>query len=232
MVPPGGAQEGASSSGKSQRPLLPHPLAPHPPSAVLLPECGLGEGWESGGGGGCAPDVPPDRGLLEEEEEEEGDADEDGDAEEEAEREEASPRPPSAMTPIPLRDVMSLCFIQTGQAVAILMPLQLLVFMIRSMVHDGEASIARWTGLCASLFQLSQFVSAYPLGRLSDSVGRKPILVVGTVFSLLSMLALGFCQNVGMVAAVRIMGGLPNGAPVGGVFARSTPFSTAPGCTA
>lgn len=53
--------------------------------------------------------------------------------------------------------------------------------------------------------------TSFLLGRLSDSVGRKPVLVMGNVAGTLSMLAFGLAGTFGQAAWSRFIGGLFNG---------------------
>lgn len=67
------------------------------------------------------------------------------------------------------------------------------------------------TGLLASLFQGAQVFTSFLLGKLSDSIGRKPILVLGNIAGTLSMLAFGLAGTYNGAATARFVGGLLNG---------------------
>eukprot|EP00727_Mastigamoeba_balamuthi_P005102 m51a1_g14590 putative major facilitator superfamily transporter (548) ;mRNA; r:1149764-1151477 len=68
-----------------------------------------------------------------------------------------------------------------------------------------------YAGLLASSFFLFQFVSSPVLGRLSDRMGRRPLLLVGTAGNLLCSVAIGLSWNFWWAVAVRSLNGLLNG---------------------
>jgi DHA1 family tetracycline resistance protein-like MFS transporter len=63
-------------------------------------------------------------------------------------------------------------------------------------------------GLVASLYAFCQLVAAPVLARLSDSVGRKPMMIIDVVGSILGLLLLGFASSLWMVFASRVIAGL------------------------
>jgi MFS family permease len=48
-------------------------------------------------------------------------------------------------------------------------------------------------------------------GGLSDRIGRKPVLMIGCVGTMLSMIAVGFASNIWIALLGRAVGGLLNG---------------------
>jgi MFS transporter, DHA1 family, tetracycline resistance protein len=69
-------------------------------------------------------------------------------------------------------------------------------------------------GLIGSSFSAAQFLVARPIGRLSDRVGRKPVLVVSLIGTALASLATGFATSLWMLVAARAFDGA-SGATVG-----------------
>jgi MFS transporter, DHA1 family, tetracycline resistance protein len=63
------------------------------------------------------------------------------------------------------------------------------------------------TGLLVSSFSLMQFICSPLLGRLSDRIGRKPVIVVTLVGSALSALMFGFATSMWMLFASRMVNG-------------------------
>lgn len=61
------------------------------------------------------------------------------------------------------------------------------------------------------MFQAAQMFTSFLLGRLSDTIGRKPVLVLGNVAGTLSMLAFGLAGDFAGAAWARFVGGLFNG---------------------
>jgi DHA1 family tetracycline resistance protein-like MFS transporter len=66
-------------------------------------------------------------------------------------------------------------------------------------------------GLLMATYSLAQFVSAPVLGRLSDRVGRKPVLSVSLAGAAASYLLLAFADELWMLFAARAIGGLMAG---------------------
>ncbi|MDE3111341.1 MAG: MFS transporter [Chloroflexota bacterium] len=61
----------------------------------------------------------------------------------------------------------------------------------------GSAALA---GASVALQGLSRFVAAYPFGRITDQLGRKPGLLVGLAITLVGSLAIGAAMNAGSFA--------------------------------
>ena len=63
-------------------------------------------------------------------------------------------------------------------------------------------------GLILAVFSLFQFVSAPIMGRLSDSYGRKPLLVFSQISTFLSFIILGFANTLLILFLSRIVDGM------------------------
>jgi MFS transporter, DHA1 family, tetracycline resistance protein len=63
------------------------------------------------------------------------------------------------------------------------------------------------TGLLVASFSLMQFICSPLLGRLSDRIGRKPVIIVTLVGSALSALLFGFATSLWMLFAARMVNG-------------------------
>eukprot|EP00727_Mastigamoeba_balamuthi_P005103 m51a1_g14591 putative major facilitator subfamily protein (550) ;mRNA; r:1151857-1153590 len=68
-----------------------------------------------------------------------------------------------------------------------------------------------YAGLLASSYFFFQFVSSPVLGRLSDRLGRRPLLLVGTAGNLLCSVAIGLSWSFWWAVAARSLNGLLNG---------------------
>lgn len=77
---------------------------------------------------------------------------------------------------------------------------------------------AQQVGWLVGTFALAQLVSAPFWGRLSDRVGRKPVLILGLVLALLAYVAFAFAGNLVQLFASRALQGLAAGT-VSAVFA-------------
>src|SRR5512144_653460 len=63
-------------------------------------------------------------------------------------------------------------------------------------------------GLLQATYPLMQFIGAPILGRLSDRYGRKPVLVISQIGTLIGFLVLGFSNALWMLFLSRIIDGL------------------------
>jgi len=65
--------------------------------------------------------------------------------------------------------------------------------------------------LIMATYSLGQFVAAPFWGRLSDTIGRRPVLIISLFGAVLSYIWLGFATTLWMLFAARIVGGLMAG---------------------
>jgi DHA1 family tetracycline resistance protein-like MFS transporter len=72
-------------------------------------------------------------------------------------------------------------------------------------VHFGASPAA--VTLLMSCYSLAQFFMSPVLGRLSDRIGRRPVLMVSTACSCLAYLWLGFANALWMLFAARLLAG-------------------------
>ncbi|MCA9734085.1 MAG: MFS transporter [Deferribacteres bacterium] len=63
-------------------------------------------------------------------------------------------------------------------------------------------------GLLSASFSLMQFIFAPFWGRLSDRIGRRPIIIMSLFFSSISLVFFGSAQNLAMLFAARIFAGI------------------------
>lgn len=85
-------------------------------------------------------------------------------------------------------------------------------YMIMSFgIASDDRQIAIYAGMVTSVFAFAEFSTGVIWGRLSDRVGRKPVLLAGLAGTLLSMLVFGFAPNLPVALLGRALGGLLNG---------------------
>lgn len=63
-------------------------------------------------------------------------------------------------------------------------------------------------GLILTSFSLFQFISAPIMGRLSDHYGRKPMLILSQISTMISFIILGFANSIWLIFLSRIVDGL------------------------
>ena len=76
---------------------------------------------------------------------------------------------------------------------------------------QDPATIAVYAGMVTSAFAFAEFSSGVAWGRLSDKVGRKPVLLIGLAGTALSMMIFGLAPNMPVALLARVLGGLLNG---------------------
>jgi MFS family permease len=78
--------------------------------------------------------------------------------------------------------------------------------------HVGnEQDASFYSGLLISSFSLAEAAMGMYWGGLSDRIGRKPVLMIGCLGTMLSMIAVGFASNIWLALLGRAVGGLLNG---------------------
>jgi MFS family permease len=78
-------------------------------------------------------------------------------------------------------------------------------------VTDDDSRIPIYAGMVTSAFAFAEFSSSMAWGRLSDKIGRKPVLITGLAGTALSMLVFGFAPSLPVALVARALGGLLNG---------------------
>lgn len=85
-------------------------------------------------------------------------------------------------------------------------------YMVRGFnITDDESKISLYAGLVTSAFTFAEFATGLFWGRLSDRIGRKPVLLTGLIGTAISVVAFGFAQNLLTAIIARAIGGLLNG---------------------
>ena len=78
--------------------------------------------------------------------------------------------------------------------------------------HVGDEQDASfYAGLLISSFSLAEALMGMYWGGLSDRIGRKPVLMIGCLGTMLSMVMVGFASNIWIALLGRAIGGLLNG---------------------
>lgn len=78
-------------------------------------------------------------------------------------------------------------------------------------ITDDTSKISVYAGMVTSAFTLAEFSTGVLWGRLSDKIGRKPVLLTGLLGTALSVLVFGFAPNLPVALFARALGGLLNG---------------------
>ncbi|ORX93926.1 major facilitator superfamily domain-containing protein [Clohesyomyces aquaticus] len=110
--------------------------------------------------------------------------------------------------------LLALCRLSSPLSNACLLPY--LYYLVRSILSDpnhpsAPQQISRMTGLLAAAFPLGQMMTSMLWGRLSDTYGRKPTILLGLTISVIANLSFGFSRTIGMLLFWRVLAGMANG---------------------
>ncbi|KAJ3472741.1 hypothetical protein NLG97_g10750 [Lecanicillium saksenae] len=85
------------------------------------------------------------------------------------------------------------------------------MFVLDFHITDDPSKISVYAGMVTSAFTLAEFATGVFWGRLSDRIGRKPVLLSGLAGTALSVLIFGFAPSLPVALFARALGGLLNG---------------------
>ena len=76
---------------------------------------------------------------------------------------------------------------------------------------SDPTQISLYAGMLITAFAFAEFSTGVVWGRISDRIGRKPVLLLGLCGTALSMISFGFARNLPTAILARALGGLLNG---------------------
>ncbi|GAA5872088.1 hypothetical protein JCM1840_006316 [Sporobolomyces johnsonii] len=115
-------------------------------------------------------------------------------------------------TPLPTKQVLVLCLMRFGEPIAFTVIFPFVSQFLEDLkVTDDPSKIGYWAGIIESLFALTTFSTVLAWGRLSDRIGRKPVLIIGLSGVTLSIVAFGLSKSFTALVISRCLGGALNG---------------------
>ncbi|KAL9127061.1 MAG: hypothetical protein Q9217_003990 [Psora testacea] len=121
-----------------------------------------------------------------------------------------------ANPPFPSQQLCVLALCRICEPIAFMSIFPYVYYMILSFAITSDTRrIAVYVGMVTSAFAFAEFSSGVFWGRISDRVGRKPVLVTGLAGTALSMMVFGFAPNLPVALLGRALGGLLNGSILG-----------------
>lgn len=110
----------------------------------------------------------------------------------------------------PTWQMFVICLIRFSEPIAFTSLFPYVYFMIRDFgVVKDEANISAYTGYLSASFAFFQFLLCVNWSRLSDKIGRKPVLLIGLSGTAILMLVFGFLTNFYVALIARsFLGGL------------------------
>ncbi|OAV92530.1 hypothetical protein, variant 2 [Puccinia triticina 1-1 BBBD Race 1] len=114
-------------------------------------------------------------------------------------------------TPLPLKQIFVLCLMRLTEPISFTVIFPFINKMIEDLNIVPRTQVGTYAGVIESLFALSQFSTVLFWGRLSDRIGRKPVLLTGLTGLSIGIIAFGLQRTfVGLVIA-RSFAGAMNG---------------------
>jgi MFS family permease len=78
-------------------------------------------------------------------------------------------------------------------------------------IANNENQTSMYAGMLITAFAFAEFSTGMLWGRISDTIGRKPVLVMGLIGTAISMVSFGFSRSLPAAIISRALGGLLNG---------------------
>ncbi|EXA01565.1 hypothetical protein FOCG_03180 [Fusarium oxysporum f. sp. radicis-lycopersici 26381] len=125
---------------------------------------------------------------------------------------EATGRNERPLPPFPAKQMFVLACCRICEPIAFMSIFPYIYYMIQDFnITDDSNKISVYAGMVTSAFTLAEFSTGVLWGRLSDKIGRKPVLLFGLLGTALSVLVFGFAPSLPVALFARALGGLLNG---------------------
>ncbi|KAK2764979.1 hypothetical protein FQN54_008678 [Arachnomyces sp. PD_36] len=114
-------------------------------------------------------------------------------------------------SPLPKRQMAVLAFIALSEQTALNSISPYLPDMASTFPGVEQSQVGVFVGTIASAFALAQCVTNFFWGWLSDRIGRKPVILLGTILTAACFIAFGFCRTLWQAIVVQAFMGAVNG---------------------
>jgi MFS family permease len=114
-------------------------------------------------------------------------------------------------SPLPTKQLAILAVIALAEQTALNSISPYLPEMTSTFPEVDVQSLGLYVGIIGSSFALAQFATNFFWGYLSDRIGRKPIVMLGTILTAACFVAFGFCRTLWQAVLVQALMGLVNG---------------------
>jgi MFS family permease len=114
-------------------------------------------------------------------------------------------------SPLPTKQLAMLAIIALSEQTALNSISPYLPEMTATFPEVDVGQIGLYVGTIASSFALAQFATNLFWGWLSDRMGRKPVVMLGTILTAACFVAFGFCRTLWQAVLVQALMGLVNG---------------------
>ncbi|KAF3068663.1 putative membrane protein [Trichoderma lentiforme] len=117
-----------------------------------------------------------------------------------------------SLPPFPVQQMFVLACCRLCEPIAFMSIFPYIYYMIEDFkITDDPTQISVYAGMVTSAFTLAEFATGVMWGKLSDKIGRKPVLLSGLIGTAISVLIFGFAPSLPVALFARAMGGLLNG---------------------
>jgi MFS family permease len=114
-------------------------------------------------------------------------------------------------SPLPKKQLAMLAVIALCEQTALNSISPYLPKMTSTFPEVDVGQIGLYVGTIGSSFALAQFATNFFWGWLSDRIGRKPVVMMGTILTAACFVAFGFCRTLWQAILVQALMGLVNG---------------------
>ncbi|EGF99271.1 uncharacterized protein MELLADRAFT_94763 [Melampsora larici-populina 98AG31] len=115
-------------------------------------------------------------------------------------------------TPLPVKQLMVLCVMRITEPISYTLIFPFINQMLDDMkVSPDPKQIGYYAGVIESLYAVAQLCTAISWGRLSDHVGRKPVMLIGLTGMAISVILFGLQKTYLGLIASRFIAGMMNG---------------------
>ncbi|KAF2747946.1 MFS general substrate transporter [Sporormia fimetaria CBS 119925] len=121
------------------------------------------------------------------------------------------PRPPRDPNQFPAAQLFLLALVRVAEPVALTSIFPYAWRLVQHYHVGSETNAAFFAGILISAFSLAEACTGMYWGGVSDRLGRKPVLIMGCMGTITSLLIVGMAPNFWVALAGRIVGGLLNG---------------------
>lgn len=118
---------------------------------------------------------------------------------------------PGHESPLPKKQMLTLAFIALCEQTAFNSISPYLPDMASSFPGVEPDQVGTYVGMLGTAFAVAQLITNYFWGWISDRVGRRPIILLGTILTALSFVLFGFCTRFWQAVAVQALMGTVNG---------------------
>ncbi|KAJ4488465.1 major facilitator superfamily domain-containing protein [Lentinula aciculospora] len=117
--------------------------------------------------------------------------------------------PPQSITPLPKTKIAVLCLVRLADPIAFTQIFPYINELIAFLhVTDDPSQIGYFSGLVESTFAVSQLLFIYHWARLSDQIGRRPVIMAGTLGVALSTMYFGVSSSIIDLLICRCIAGV------------------------